>query len=252
MKALILGLIYGGFKDLREVDLSDMDLSHLDLSAVDLSFCNLQRVDFTGSVLDGVRFDYADLTGAVFGGNTLAPIFSGKYQNRCRTSFCGADLSGVNLSRLCMDDVNFDGSKLIKVSFKGASLKRASFQNIRSIRGGKILRRIVIQEVNFSSAILEGSDFYQAEIQRCDFFDTPLKGVDFNYASISSSRFGGASNLEECNLSQTEFCRNIISTECNLPAYKGSFHRPTLHSWGNWKHAHLPASEDTIQYWAAK
>jgi uncharacterized protein YjbI with pentapeptide repeats len=74
------------------------------------------HLDFTGSQLQGARFDKADLRGAVFDGADLrGASFRGAKVAHAR--FVGADLSSLTLP----------GGGVLPVSFEGASLDRADF-----------------------------------------------------------------------------------------------------------------------------
>jgi len=199
-------------KPSERLDYSNHDLTYLDLSGLDfkgavLARSDLYGADFTGSNLKGadlshVRLDRsvlirADLSGANLTGATIfrPTVYDDLSKNLADAPrFSGANLSGIRVM------ANLSGA-----DFRGANLTGADFTPLESRAGqGTIttLARNVLMSCDFSGAEMKGvifdrailtfSRFVGADLSGADFVDADLSMVDFTGADLTGANLAGA------------------------------------------------------------
>jgi uncharacterized protein YjbI with pentapeptide repeats len=115
-----------------------------------------------------------------------------------------------------------------KISFKGANLKRAVFDNLDFEKGlNKNGEKLIYGgfKLDFSGADLTGASFYEttmpnanfqgATITTSSFDDAYLRGAIFSSSTITHTSFSSA-NLTKANFSSTIFNGEIDLSEANL------------------------------------
>ncbi len=101
----------------KSSQLSGALLQKTDLSKTDLSGLNLQKIDFSFSVLEGTNFSFSNLMGA-------------KFNN--------AIINNTNFTNSNLQNVNYDKASITKTIFKNANMYRASFIETRVWESGFI------------------------------------------------------------------------------------------------------------------
>jgi len=137
------------------------------------------------------------------------------------------DLSGLDLSKLDLSDVNFAGSRLKKVDFSDSNLSGASFQGAdlsQSNLSGANMDGGVLDDVRFSGANCTGTIFKAVSVEGTDFSGLVLKDANFSnaygeYADFSGADLTGAvfvgaklpsSDFDGCQLAGTDFSQAEI------------------------------------------
>ena len=164
--------------DLNGADLSGADLSMADLSGADLSMANL---DFVVEVVPaGFRSKLVYLSGA----NLSFAHLSGanlSFAKLIRASFKGATLNGVNLSETVVNGANFIGADLFNT--------------------------------NFAGAVLYGSNLEKAAIAHTVFCRTSLERV----SGLDSCHHHGPSSFDYATLTASGPLPEIFLRGCGLP-----------------------------------
>jgi uncharacterized protein YjbI with pentapeptide repeats len=118
-----------------------------------------------------------------------------------------AKLRSVSFRNTYLPGANFAHADLLKVNFSGAILNGTDFLDANLSRGN--LAFTDCGEANFTNAILENVNFEGANLEEAIFEGANLKGVNFKNANLSFSDicdadFEGA-NFEGANLNNTNF-----------------------------------------------
>ncbi len=155
-----------------DADLSNSSLINAILEDADLRTATLDKTDLSGAVLEDTKMDKVDLTSAIVD---------------TKTKFLKADMTGVDMSKVRWERVDFDSSilhdaimtdaifmncKFDDVDFEGATLDDAKFPN--SDFPGADFRNTSVNDAEFDDADLEGAkNMLQAgDIEEVDWDDT--------------------------------------------------------------------------------
>jgi len=211
--------LFGVFR--RNLDVTDSDLKadreeggdkSLRLRGRDLRFAKLDRSDFAGADLTGVRLDGASLVGANLENASLScadpdtvMLSDNRVAGRCasargadltRARLTGAKLWGIDLTGAKLDDAQGDGADLANARLTGASLANAHLEK------ADLTGSLEAQGANFLNASLQGADFTGAQLQLADFSSAALQGAIFNFARLEGATLRDA-NLEGATLLQS-------------------------------------------------
>ncbi len=198
---------------LTGTNLRGANLFCADFTGAKLVGCNFQKAD-----LRGTRFDGANLTEAVFdgadcregimfvasGGGLLdvhrerdarAASFNGAML--ARSSFCSADLSGVNFKKARAEDTRFDKANLANANFSEAKVIRAEFSGAN------------LSGAEFTLADMQGVDTSKPEfahariVRHLEDIEDELQAkiLDHKRWVDSLSRDGKRLVMKDCNLS---------------------------------------------------
>jgi uncharacterized protein YjbI with pentapeptide repeats len=143
----------------------------------------VNRLDFSQSNLDGMRFCYADL----------------RRVNLDRATFHGgiadhADLRNVSANQFSAKRATFIASDMRNGSFVDADLADASLAESRLT--GSTFRRASLHGTVFRAAILRDVRFVGASLIRADFLDADLTGASFRSADLDQADFTDAVLIE--------------------------------------------------------
>jgi uncharacterized protein YjbI with pentapeptide repeats len=139
------------------------------LEGLDLSNLDLGGFDFSGKVLNGCKFDRANLTRCRFAGSTLRGA-----------SFRGADLGASVFDYATLEKASFAAAKLDGSSFRGAVLSDASFAGAEGA--------VAV----FDAATGRQVSFSRCELKRASFVGVQLDGADFTEAQCEGANFEGS------------------------------------------------------------
>lgn len=155
-------------------------LKFVDLSGLDLHKRRLDDADFTGSVFEGSCLIRTRLERAIlFGCDLRRADMRGAYLKRA--DLRGATMKGANLSLADLTQTDFrEGRIAIPHPDKGLQAVR------HEIRAGEL------EEVNFSGARLDLSQFDNAAAFRADFTDCSMRGARLNGANLKDANLSGA------------------------------------------------------------
>jgi uncharacterized protein YjbI with pentapeptide repeats len=209
--------------NLRYAVLVQADLARADLTGADLAFANLSEARAPGArlgrtTLQRTFFRKADLSGA-----TLAEA-RGEFSVFQETNLDRADLHGVRWFKMLLRDARLEGADLSGaelsrcyflgvaaqgLNLRGALLDHTSFADSKlrkacavDARGeGSIWLRTVLEDADFSFAVLPAAHFTEARAARIRFFGANLKGARFYRASLEQAEIVHA-NLFGADLSK--------------------------------------------------
>ena len=172
-------------------------LRFMNLSGLDLSFRNLADADFSASILDGCRMVRTRLERANLFGADLRQADL-RQAVLVRADLRGACLRGANLSLADLTQADFrEGQVAVPHPRKGFDTLRHETRNGEA------------DEVNFSGATLDGSQFAGVSAFKADFSDCSLRGAKLSGANLKEANLSGAildgadvkgANLEGANL----------------------------------------------------
>ena len=164
------------------------------------SFVEADGVDFTGAVLEGAIAERAMLSGARFDraratGLTLEECFA------IGASFVGASLVEAELPRTSFDEANFRHATMTDARLEGASLRRASMDQIHApgLRAGDgadlseaTLRYSLLKGASFARSTLIGTKFTESDLTRATFAEARLEGAELLAVEARGASFAGA------------------------------------------------------------
>ena len=164
-----------------------------DFTCADFSKANFQRWIFDGSIMEEIRFDSSQLSGAFFRGCELqGAMFQAAYAD-C-AYFCNSNLSEVDFTSCSLSSADFTGaicidtcfafstlcgsyfcdSTLDKTDFSAADLIAANFDNT------------ILKEVNFADADLSRADFSNAVFVDVIWDNSVLDGANLKGVKVNS------------------------------------------------------------------
>ena len=227
---------------LEAAGLDDADLSKANLTGVAFSGASLQRTSFIDAKLFATDFHDTDLTLASFStqpdwshdaahptileGATVTTAILGKNWSCLRLSRAkvhgleaGADLSGIDASRIVFHDAPMSGCRFAKAKFDGAdltgaNLDKADFYQCRMV--GTTLYNADLSSARLAYADLTGAklggnnqhpaSLAYAYMPGVTLTNAELFGVDFAYAQIyGEAKFDGA-HLEAAKFANANLC----------------------------------------------
>lgn len=205
-KAILVGAI------LRHAYLDSVNLNGADLRYADFSFADLSDANFHNVFLGHIR-----LTNRAADGEESKVSVGSKYIKDSELQemyqemyiakpdgviFSSANLSGADLSKLDLHNINFQQAIIRRADLSGANLSNANFYSA-------ILSRTNLSNANLSNANLYNADLYQANLNNAN-----LSSADLYGAMCEQADFSGA-NLKMARLTRT-FLRNATLTDAHL------------------------------------
>ncbi|KAF5783888.1 putative chromatin remodeling & transcription regulator BTB-POZ family [Helianthus annuus] len=112
-------------------------------------------------------------------------------------SLIGVNLSGLDLSKLCLKGVDFSFASLNKVIFSGANLHHAQFQGADAENTN--FQNATLTDCEFTKANLRGALLAGANLRSANLHCSELCDADLRSARLENARFTYA-NLEGANL----------------------------------------------------
>jgi uncharacterized protein YjbI with pentapeptide repeats len=169
-----------------------------DLSGVCLFGADLREAVFEGAILTRTNMEMADLTDAIFRGNT----------NLAGATLEAADLTGVQLIDANFMDASVHGPELERVNFAGATLTGVVLQNAKLYGANFGLRFVDGKNVPtlLIKADLKGADLRFANLSMAKMQGANLVEVNFTYANLTSA------NLACAVMMNTDFTDAILTT----------------------------------------
>jgi len=158
---------------LVRTNLSGIDLRSIPLTNADFRYANLSESKLLDSLLVNNKFDHATLKNINFAGKDLS---NSSFQ---QAELEGSDMQNTNLSNAAFVQVDF--TKIKNKSLAGADLTGASFAHSN------------LSGVNLSGVILQGTNFWKANLSGQDFTvtDNITDALSFIEANLSNSNFEG-------------------------------------------------------------
>ncbi|MGB0505800.1 MAG: pentapeptide repeat-containing protein [Pikeienuella sp.] len=173
--------------ELSRVNLSQQDLRNVDLSRAILNYVRFDRADLTGATfcaaeMIGVQLNYAILKGADLSGAILNKA------NFVRTNLEGANLSKTSLLSITGRGANFDNANLDQSQAIGANLEYASFRDA-SLEGTKLAQSICTH-TTFKDAVVDGADFSSTKFTNANLFFKSRQNAVFSNAKLRGAVIG--------------------------------------------------------------
>ena len=189
-------------------DEASFSLRGRDLRYARLDRSDLNRVDFTGALLDGASFVGADLTNARLNCADISELIlrddresarctSARNANFTRARLSGARMAGVDLSGAVFEEADLVGAELQHAILAGANLASARLEKA-DLTGGVDLRG-----ANLLLAALQGADLTGVQAQGADFSNTGMQAVGLSHARLQGAVLRG-SDLEGANMQQAD------------------------------------------------
>lgn len=201
-----------GLTKFRGIRLVDIDLSYATLQDsawaksklenVLLNYANADQIGFWACHLSDIEFRYASLNHACLGGNMgrVASSFANvdfSHAHLQGTTHGFASYEGCDLSYADLDDVDFDGARLVSCKFAGLikdlrfrahsrmpSLPLFPWQKVDTMRFTNLM-----EDVDFSKADLRGVNFDGVDLSRCKFAeDDYILVIRNQYEVLSKAR----------------------------------------------------------------
>jgi uncharacterized protein YjbI with pentapeptide repeats len=136
----------------------------------------------------------------------------------------GLDLAGAKLPGLLMLDVAGEGVDAVNGNWRGADLRRVSFEGARLT--GLDLGEARLDEVHFKSCKLDYANFRQATIAQVTFEDCVLTDADFQGAHIYATRFAdcqmAAADFSKAELAHVDLRGSELALAGSLLALRGA------------------------------
>jgi uncharacterized protein YjbI with pentapeptide repeats len=200
--------------NLREANLEGADLEEVNLSNVFLVKANLRGANLRGANLDGADLSQADLRGANLDGADLrganlreanlrgADLHSAVLDETTQIDAkwhlvwkivtqrsSKRDLSGIDLRRAILTEVNLSKADLHEADLREANLSKTN------------LRRAILTEVNLSKADLHEADLREANLSGAHLSEANLSGADLSGANLSGA------NLRRARVTNTQLAQ---------------------------------------------
>jgi uncharacterized protein YjbI with pentapeptide repeats len=169
------------YLNLAGLNFKAANLAHSDLYGVDLTGANLRGTDLSHTRLDRAVLIRADLSGANLSGATILrpTIYTDLSADLADAPrFAGADLSGIRVM------ANMSGS-----DFHGADMTGANLSPLEARPGQGTVTTLA-----------------KNMLKSCDFSRAILRGVNFDRAVMTFSRFNGA-DLRDANLTKADLSK---------------------------------------------
>jgi len=175
-----------------------------DLRYARLERADLNRVDFTGAMLDGASFVGTDLSNARFQCGDVSELIlsSDRERARCtsarganftRARLTGARMAGVDLRGAVLEEADLEGAELAHAWLAGANFAGANLEKA-DLTGG-----VDMQGANFLVASLQGADLTGAHAQGADFSSAGMQATILTHARLHGASLRDA-DLEGASL----------------------------------------------------
>ena len=209
-------------KDFTGLDLRGIDLSNQDLAGIFLTGSDLREADLRGANLDEAVLAHCDLRLARLHGASLRASSLGKAR------LDKADLSETNLDQATLTgasllEATLDGATLNEADIREATLTRTSLRHVQAPQ--LVFLKTILEEVDFSSAILDQAVFIEIDLSGCDFSSASLekavllsctgRSTVFQQAQLRNLRVVGVGDFSESDFSGADFSHANLA-ESNL------------------------------------
>ena len=153
-------------------DLSGSSLVNAVLGDSDLRAATMDKTDLSGATMEDTRLNKVDLTSVIVD---------------AKTKFIMADMTGVDLSKVRWERVDFDSSIL-----KDAIMNDATFENCK------------FDDVDFDGATLDDARFPNSDFPGSDFQNASLNDAEFDDADMEGAKnMRSAGDIEEVDWDNT-------------------------------------------------
>jgi len=189
-------------------DLTGADLSGLDLQGAKLNAALLEKANLTGTLLDG-----ADLQDAVLAHAALI-------STQCRrANLRGANLGAARIeqadfSEADLTDANFELSKLLDVSWRGAKLDGIRLHEAELL-GIDCAQAHAESMIVFMQRDLRGCCFAGGRFKQAVFLECNLSGVDFSDAQFEKCAFVTITAVR-ANFQRLRIDSGVFAKDCVL------------------------------------
>ena len=153
-------------------DLSGSSLVNAVLEDADLRSATMDKTDLSGATLEDTKINKVDLTSVIVD---------------TKTKFIKADMTGVDLTKVSWERVDFDSSNL-----KDAIMNDATFENCK------------FDDVDFDGATLDDAKFPNSDFPGADFQNASLNDAEFDDADMEGAKnMRQAGDIEEVDWDDT-------------------------------------------------
>ena len=222
--------------NLAGVDLSDVSLKGKNISDVNLSYVDLSEHDLTGTNLSNSILWWTNLSSIDLSSTTLTNVVS-RYANLSESNLPDSLVNNnFNLAKLM--NINFAGKDLTGSSFERVELEGSNIQNTnlydtnflqvdftkiknKSLAGADLTDASLawsnLSGVNLTDVIIDGTNFYKANISGVDFTVTAMnqKNNHISRSTFIESNLSN-SNFESVILSSKQMFFNIFENKAYL------------------------------------
>ncbi len=214
--------------DLTRADLEDTETLEITIRGTALDEANIPGLTFVESAISGARFRGAKLDSSIFYDCDIKDTdFSGAGMTRCTFAdvrFDNVRFDGANMESACMVSTDPEKSSMQGMSFKGAFLKQATFQELDM--QGADLSEAEMENSNFMGADLSGANLSRAYAKSAFFKKARLAGANLNAVNLMEGSLAKAylvdASFVGANLFTVDFLRSTITntdfTGSNLEA----------------------------------
>jgi len=192
-----------------ETDLTEALFTACDMDATDCRQAILNRADLTGVKADDARWSEAWMLGAVLAevnlNGCLLKAIHGAESRWQDAQLNGCDLTGADLKNAAFHQAKIYDSVLATAQMDGAQMLHARLQLSRLVGVQAVnanFGNAVIQDCDFSQALLaksrfsrcdlSRSRFYKADLSECDLREAKLNGCDLSRSNLTDARLGNA------------------------------------------------------------
>lgn len=191
-----------GWNERKKVDLVEKfgsDFSNLDLSSIDFDLKTRKVLangaDFSGSDMQAVRFDGAELRGCRFIETDLRNAML-RYCKCENADFSDSKIPGTRFLFSEMQNVvfrNLDAKQgsFLSIDFSGSDLSGTNFSGAEFWYGGEF-NRANLAGTDLSGVHLENAEFVETRLNNAKFLKTHLSKADFSRADLEGADFTGA------------------------------------------------------------
>lgn len=182
-----LGRAVFGPADLSDVLLREAILRHCDLRGARLHRADLREADLGGINLEGADLTEAQAQGAAFHEASLARVVAVRAALD-NAVFSKAELTAAVFTTASLRKAAFIAAAAEGVDFSSAEMAGAVFVENSSLRGARFAGARCAG-VNFRATRLDGAVFDGAVLDECDFSDAILAGASLDRVSARQARF---------------------------------------------------------------
>jgi len=207
---------------LDEIDFSNSHCQDEDFQEADLSRIVAREIDWSGSILSGIRLENAKLSFAKLNGARLDDArLTSAYLNEAEMQGCY--LKGADLQRAYLIETNLKQSYLAEANLEGALMRKAdlSLTNLSSARlfatnlseanfqraiiKDAVLQGAILSEADLSGAYLTNADLEGSDLWRANLSKSIIIGTNFQKAYFKEAQFSGVyKDLLECEEKELE------------------------------------------------
>jgi uncharacterized protein YjbI with pentapeptide repeats len=231
------GVYYYLGADLTGVSFVQANLTGANFVAATLSGANLTGTEVRGANFPRASVEYFPYYGAVFGGISLAQLYStASYQAHDLTGIglSGNSLGGANLAGQNLASANFSGANLTGAALTGAEIRNANFNRqypYLGYGGGLNLPQLYSTASylahDLNGVALAGNDFTGASLAgqnlaNATFHGATMANADLSGATLTNARFSAfyylypGANLSGAKLTRADLANADFSSSYDL------------------------------------